>query len=78
MVYAAMNPFTHLVSPGKFRVVRDISIAPIEASDQAQIIKMMDEEDGVLQVRKRKTTAATGRKLLSQSPVIDQLKAITE
>ena len=29
-------------------------MAPIDASDQAQIIKMMDEEDGVLAVRKRK------------------------
>ena len=29
-------------------------MAPIDASDQAQIIRMMDEEDGVLQVRKKK------------------------
>ena len=39
---------------GKFRAVRDISVAPIDASDQAQIIRMMDEEDGVIAVRKAK------------------------
>jgi hypothetical protein len=32
--------------------VRDISISPIEASDQEQMIKMMDEEEGVLLIRK--------------------------
>ena len=36
--------------------MRDISVAPIDASDQAQIIKMMDEEDGYLLVRKRRKT----------------------
>ena len=29
-------------------------MAPIDASDQAQIIRMMDEDDGVFQVRKKK------------------------
>ena len=37
----------HLNNCGKFRAVRDISVAPMDASDQAAIIKMMDEEDGV-------------------------------
>ena len=36
---------------GKFRAVRDISISPIEASDQELIIKMMDEPDGVTHIR---------------------------
>jgi hypothetical protein len=36
---------------GKFRAVRDISISPIEASDQELIIKMMDEPDGVILIR---------------------------
>jgi hypothetical protein len=37
----------HLNNCGKFRAVRDISVAPMDASDQAAILKMMDEEDGV-------------------------------
>lgn len=32
---------------GKFRAVRDISVAPIDSSDQIQILRMMDEDDGV-------------------------------
>ncbi len=41
----------HLNNCGKFRAVRDISVAPIDASDQVQIIRMMDEDDGVMAVR---------------------------
>ncbi|XP_031627974.1 xenotropic and polytropic retrovirus receptor 1 [Contarinia nasturtii] len=37
----------HLNNCGKFRAVRDISIAPIDASDQNQILHMMDEMDGI-------------------------------
>lgn len=44
----------HLNNCGKFRAVRDISIAPIDSSDQTQILRMMDEEDGVVNRRKRK------------------------
>lgn len=44
----------HLNNCGKFRAVRDISIAPIESSDQTQILRMMDEEDGVVNRGKRK------------------------
>lgn len=36
----------HLNNCGEFRAVRDISIAPIDASDQAKLIKLMDEPDG--------------------------------
>ncbi|KAM7347488.1 solute carrier family 53 member 1-like [Cochliomyia hominivorax] len=38
----------HLNNCGKFRAVRDISIAPIDSSDQTQILRMMDEQDGVI------------------------------
>ena len=41
--------------------MRDISVAPIDASDQADIIRMMDEADGVLMVRKRKTNKHTNK-----------------
>lgn len=42
---------------GKFRAVRDISIAPIESSDQTQILRMMDDENGVVNRGKRKGTS---------------------
>jgi len=48
----------HLNNCGKFRAVRDISVAPMDASDQAAILKMMDEEDGVVNRRVRKNKAA--------------------
>lgn len=38
----------HLNNCGKFRAVRDISIAPIDSSDQTLILRMMDEPDGVV------------------------------
>ncbi|XP_015607072.1 xenotropic and polytropic retrovirus receptor 1 homolog isoform X2 [Cephus cinctus] len=44
----------HLNNCGKFRAVRDISIAPIESSDEALILRMMDEENGVVNRGKRK------------------------
>ncbi|XP_014487113.1 PREDICTED: xenotropic and polytropic retrovirus receptor 1 isoform X2 [Dinoponera quadriceps] len=44
----------HLNNCGQFRAVRDISIAPIESSDQAQIVRMMDDMDGVQNRGKRK------------------------
>ncbi|CAH2013372.1 unnamed protein product [Acanthoscelides obtectus] len=44
----------HLNNCGKFRAVRDISVAPIDSSDQMQIIRMMDEEDGVVNRGKKK------------------------
>lgn len=48
----------HLNNCGKFRAVRDISIAPIDFSDSAQIVRMMDEELGVTNRRKRKMLPA--------------------
>lgn len=38
----------HLNNCGKFRAVRDISIAPMDSSDQLIILRMMDEADGVV------------------------------
>jgi len=46
----------HLNNCGKFRAVRDISVAPMDASDQTQILRMMDEPDGVTNRRMRKKT----------------------
>ncbi|XP_067002600.1 solute carrier family 53 member 1 [Anabrus simplex] len=44
----------HLNNCGKFRAVRDISVAPMDSSDQTQILRMMDDEDGVVNRRKKK------------------------
>ncbi|XP_017778103.1 PREDICTED: xenotropic and polytropic retrovirus receptor 1-like [Nicrophorus vespilloides] len=44
----------HLNNCGKFRAVRDISVAPLDCSDQSVILRMMDEEDGVINRRKKK------------------------
>jgi len=44
----------HLNNCGKFRAVRDISVAPIDASDQAQIIKLMDDPNPKDLFRNRK------------------------
>lgn len=44
----------HLNNCGKFRAVRDISVAPLDTSDQMLIVRMMDEKDGVTNRRKRK------------------------
>ena len=57
----------HLNNCGKFRAVRDISVAPLDASDQQQIIKMMDEPDPTVLFRKKKI-------LKSYSVVMDPQK----
>ncbi|KAK9499260.1 hypothetical protein O3M35_002329 [Rhynocoris fuscipes] len=38
----------HLNNCGKFRAVRDISVTPLDSSDHTQILRMMDDDDGVL------------------------------
>lgn len=43
----------HLNNCGKFRAVRDISVAPLDSSDQNLLICMMDEPDGVINRRKK-------------------------
>ncbi|KAK7793849.1 hypothetical protein R5R35_014133 [Gryllus longicercus] len=50
----------HLNNCGKFRAVRDISVAPLDASDQSQIVRMMDEEDGVINRQKKKIPISAG------------------
>lgn len=52
----------HLNNCGKFRAVRDISVAPIDSSDQKIILKMMDEPEGVVHRRKDKRKAAKSNK----------------
>lgn len=69
----------HLNNCGKFRAVRDISIAPIDSSDQNQILHMMDEYDGIVnrytkgnrpKSRKQKDPE---RKALLQQPLNDSI-----
>ncbi|KAJ8916912.1 hypothetical protein NQ315_013382 [Exocentrus adspersus] len=56
----------HLNNCGNFRAVRDISVAPIDSSDQIQILRMMDEEDGVMNRGKRKM----GKKKEDKKPLL--------
>lgn len=71
-----MRVENELLFPGNFRAVRDISVAPIDASDQALIIRMMDEPDGVFLVRKRKlgnlslATKKNKENQMSQQPLL--------
>lgn len=56
----------HLNNCGNFRAVRDISVAPISGtSDEAMILKMMDEDDGVLNRRTKKIGKKDKRMLLN-------------
>jgi hypothetical protein len=59
----------HLNNCGKFRAVRDISVAPIDSSDQSQIIRMMDEDDGVVNRGKIKKT---GKKKEEKRPLLEE------
>lgn len=52
----------HLNNCGDFRAVRDISIAPIDASDVAQLLKMMDHDDGVTNRRNDEQRRAARRR----------------
>lgn len=52
----------HLNNCGKFRAVRDICIAPIAPSDPLEVIRMMDEEDGVINRSRRRPLPAYLRK----------------
>lgn len=49
----------HLNNCGKFRAVRDLSVAPIDCSDQTTIVRMMDDNDGVIH---RRTKTKHGKK----------------
>ncbi|XP_041985255.1 xenotropic and polytropic retrovirus receptor 1-like isoform X3 [Aricia agestis] len=67
----------HLNNCGKFRAVRDISVAPLDSSDQALILRMMDHPDGVhnrLTKKKHpKKTKEVDRKPLIKKESIQEL-----
>lgn len=52
----------HLNNCGKFRAVRDICIAPIAPSDPLEVIRMMDEDDGVINRSRRRPLPSYLRK----------------
>lgn len=52
----------HINNCGKFRAVRDISIAPIDSSDQALILRMMDDPDDGIVNRYDKNNRPKARK----------------
>ena len=55
----------HLNNCGNFRAVRDISVAPMTgSSDETMILKMMDEEDGVVHRRTKKNGKKKEHRLL--------------
>lgn len=56
----------HLNNCGKFRAVRDISVAPLDTSDQMVILRMMDEKDGVTNRRKKKASWRTSEEIPSR------------
>ncbi|XP_039287272.1 xenotropic and polytropic retrovirus receptor 1 [Nilaparvata lugens] len=65
----------HLNNCGKFRAVRDISVAPMDSSDHALILRMMDEDDGVINRHKRKQHAAVKRnRLLTSGETTEDLE----
>lgn len=70
----------HLNNCGKFRAVRDISVAPIDSSDQTLIIKMMDEEEGVINRKKKKVAKKKEEKkpLLSEEEALSMSKSVIQ
>lgn len=60
----------HLNNCGKFRAVRDISVAPIDSSDQAQMLRMMDDMDGVFNRRPRKDKKKEDKKSLLKNEAL--------
>ncbi|KAK9687082.1 SPX domain [Popillia japonica] len=69
----------HLNNCGKFRAVRDISVAPIDQSDQMLIIRMMDEDEGVVNRKKRKSAAKKKeeKKFLIGEDILSKLEGIS-
>lgn len=57
----------HLNNCGKFRAVRDISVAPLDTSDQTMIVRMMDDVDGVVNRRKRKNRKKNEHRILLET-----------
>lgn len=66
----------HLNNCGKFRAVRDISIAPIDSSDQTTILRMMDDPEGVTN-RYNKSNRPKSRKLkdLDKRPLLSPFRS---
>lgn len=65
----------HLNNCGKFRAVRDISVAPIDSNDQIQILRMMDDEDGVAHRGKKQKTAK--KKAEDKMPLLPEATVVT-
>lgn len=65
----------HLNNCGKFRAVRDISVAPMESSDQLQILRMMDDENGVVNrhVKKRLIPSIGKEKEDDRQPILEDI-----
>ncbi|XP_060811196.1 solute carrier family 53 member 1-like [Bombus pascuorum] len=73
MLYTAIEE-----APSAESVVRDISIAPIESSDQTQILRMMGEEENVVLNRgkrkvggKRQATSKEDKRALLKEETVD-------
>ncbi|XP_058830240.1 solute carrier family 53 member 1 [Topomyia yanbarensis] len=64
----------HLNNCGKFRAVRDISIAPIDSNDQIIILKMMDEEDGVVNRDTKNNRAKHKKTKEDKKPLLPMFK----
>nr|CAD7256647.1 unnamed protein product [Timema shepardi] len=64
----------HLNNCGKFRAVRDISVAPLDSSDQTQILRMMDEDNGVVNRRRKRA----GKKNKDDKQVLMSEESIQE
>ncbi|XP_075736256.1 solute carrier family 53 member 1 isoform X2 [Rhipicephalus microplus] len=58
----------HLNNCGKFRAVRDISVAPIDAGNQALLVRMMDEPCGVVNRGGRRDLRKRANKHKKSSP----------
>lgn len=66
----------HLNNCGKFRAVRDISVAPVDCSDQTQLLRMMDAMDGVVNRKKKQKVGDKSKPLRRPSksePLISDL-----
>ena len=66
----------HLNNCGKFRAVRDISVAPVDCSDQTQLLRMMDATDGVVNRKKKQKVGDKSKPLRRPSksePLISDL-----
>ncbi|KAK9500665.1 hypothetical protein O3M35_001890 [Rhynocoris fuscipes] len=61
----------HLNNCGKFRAVRDISVAPMDSSDQSHILRMMDLEDGVTNRHEKKKKKGDVKLLLDAEESTD-------